>query len=93
MCKGPSQQVVCLKIYESMETHASLNRLSALLNLEIRYANTFRIPYIMLAEKWVLTESFENESIELNDLETYTWHEISEEEICSLAAERPNRFS
>lgn len=74
-----------------METYTSLDKLSTLLNLEIRYANTFRIPYIMLAEKWVLTESFENKHIELNDLETYTWHEVSEEELYKLAAECRSR--
>ncbi|WP_335314782.1 hypothetical protein [Olivibacter sp. CPCC 100613] len=58
-----------------------LNRLSIRLKRKIEYSGKFCVPFLRIDERWVLTESFESKQLELNDLESYTWEGIKEEDL------------
>lgn len=59
----------------------NLEQLSKSLKREILYTSKFRIPYLRINARWILTESFDKQELELNDLETYTWRVISGQDV------------
>jgi len=69
----------------------NLQSISKSLNREIEYTLKFRVPYVRINARWILTESFDHKGLEINDLETYTWREFKEEEIKTLNISLHNR--
>lgn len=62
----------------------NLTDLSISLKKEVLYSAKFNVPYLKLSDKFVVTESFNDKGLELNNLEDYTWYELSKEQIASL---------
>jgi len=67
-----------------MSSTISIYNLSKLLNKSVYYGHANQVPYIQVNEKWVITQDPLSKCFELNDLETYTWREISKEDIPGL---------
>ncbi|MGK9120168.1 MULTISPECIES: hypothetical protein [Sphingobacteriaceae] len=64
---------------------SNLENLSKSLRKKIEYSNLFRIPYVRINARWVLTASLESEEdIELNDLSNYTWRKVDGDDLKML---------
>lgn len=63
-----------------------LHALSILLNIQIQNNNIGEVPYIPLGERYIVTEDFCTNELELNDLHLYNWTIKSLSEILNFAA-------
>lgn len=63
---------------------STLHKLSIRLKREVEYSCKFYIPFLRINERWVLTESLDNRQLELNDLQSYTWEKIQEEDLLTF---------
>lgn len=59
----------------------TLPTLGKLLKIEIQYDNIGEVPYLRLNEKYIITEHYLTKEIEINDLESYEWQTLSNENI------------
>lgn len=59
----------------------TLPTLSKLLKIKIQYDNIGEVPYLRLNEKYIITEHYLTKEIEINDLESYEWQTLSNENI------------
>lgn len=62
----------------------TLNSLSKLLKIEIKNDNIGEVPYLELNNKYILTEHYITGHLEINNLETYEWQELSNENIVDV---------
>jgi len=64
---------------------SNLENLSKSLRTKIEYSNLFRMPYVRINVRWILTVSLESEEdIELNDLSNYTWRKVDRDDLKML---------
>jgi hypothetical protein len=59
----------------------TLLTLSKLLKMEIMRDKVIGAPYLKLNDKYIITEHFVTKELEINNLETYEWQTLSNENI------------
>lgn len=62
----------------------SLASLSKLLKIRVTYDNVRTMPYLRINKKYIVTEHFFTKELELNNLDTYEWHNLSAAELSDI---------
>lgn len=59
----------------------TLLTLSKMLKIDVRCDNIGEVPYLKLNDKYIITEQYLTKELEINNLETYEWQLLSNENI------------